>query len=407
MGPRPPDFNEELVRMAPTYKKWERLQPGERLSYACRSFVKGGIEDEERLMRRIMIARRNNVKDHATLKKARAAEAEKRGVVPVKDVSKRKDPTKDIEFPTMGDGVTDDLELLPRPPSPSNPSGTKRRRVAGTLQPTDEEILLEMDIPAVEATRSYRKWFDIENGTRFTYNQTYVKGLQGHDWLLKKNIWRRMRYRRENQMKVRELAGEELDPKSHWNDAWKTEMSTDDVAMAEGDGALADREEEGGCLVSKAVADAAAAAAAQVAFEPGIDADAVAALGADDPIVSCALDAAAQLAAAAVADAPTAAELEEHVITAPSAELDDNVMAAATAQLEVNVMTAPTAELEENAMAVATAELYGNAMAAAAAAEIEENIMAESGAGFSSNDHLEESAEDYDDVEQVQVTIAL
>lgn len=264
-----------------------------------------------------------------------------------------------------------------------------------------------MDIPAVEATRSYRKWFDIENGTRFTYNQTYVKGLQGHDWLLKKNIWRRMRYRRENQMKVRELAGEELDPKSHWNDAWKTEMSTDDVAMAEGDGALADREEEGGCLVSKAVADAAAAAAAQVAFEPGIDADAVAALGADDPIVSCALDAAAQLAAAAVADAPTAAELEEHVITAPSAELDDNVMAAATAQLEVNVMTAPTAELEENAMAVATAELYGNAMAAAAAAEIEENIMAESGAGFSSNDHLEESAEDYDDVEQVQVTIAL
>ena len=47
------------------------------------------------------------------------------------------------------------------------------------------------------------------------------------------------------------------------------------------------------------------------AFEPGIDADAVAALGANDPIVSSALDAAARLAAAAVAEsAPGADALE-------------------------------------------------------------------------------------------------
>lgn len=34
------------------------------------------------------------------------------------------------------------------------------------------------------------------------YNQKYVKGRDGHDWLLKKNIWRRMRYRRENKKLV-------------------------------------------------------------------------------------------------------------------------------------------------------------------------------------------------------------
>ena len=52
-------------------------------------------------------------------------------------------------------------------------------------------------------------------------------------------------------------------------------------------------------LVAKVVHDAAAAAAASSTFEPGIDAEAVAALRCpNDPIVSSALDAAAQLAAA-------------------------------------------------------------------------------------------------------------
>jgi hypothetical protein len=71
MGARSRDFDEELVRRSPTYRKWECLAPGERLRYACREFLKGHGDDEERLMRRIMIARRNNVRDHDALKLAR------------------------------------------------------------------------------------------------------------------------------------------------------------------------------------------------------------------------------------------------------------------------------------------------------------------------------------------------
>lgn len=71
MGPRPRDFDEELVRRSPTFRKWENLMPGAKLRYACREFVKGQGDDEERLMRRIMIARRNNVRDHQALKWAR------------------------------------------------------------------------------------------------------------------------------------------------------------------------------------------------------------------------------------------------------------------------------------------------------------------------------------------------
>ena len=73
MGPRPPDFNEEVVRQAPTFLKWQALREGEKLRYACRDFIKGKKDDEERLMRRIMIARRNNLRDHELLKKARTA----------------------------------------------------------------------------------------------------------------------------------------------------------------------------------------------------------------------------------------------------------------------------------------------------------------------------------------------
>eukprot|EP01083_Nonionella_stella_P095631 268506_1 len=72
MGPRPPDFDEDLVRQAPTFVRWQKLPPGQKLRYACRDFVKGQGDDEERLMRRIMIARRNNLRDHAILKRARS-----------------------------------------------------------------------------------------------------------------------------------------------------------------------------------------------------------------------------------------------------------------------------------------------------------------------------------------------
>jgi hypothetical protein len=37
------------------------------------------------------------------------------------------------------------------------------------------------------------------------YNQKYTKGKEGHDWLLRKNIWRRMRYRRENKQIVERM----------------------------------------------------------------------------------------------------------------------------------------------------------------------------------------------------------
>ena len=114
-----------------------------------------------------------------------------------------------------------------------------------------------------------------------TYNQEYTKGEPEHDWLLKKNIWRRMRYRRENQQKVRELQSDEL------KEARETAM---DEAMTS---------------QVQSVVDAAMAAAASVAEDAmNFDAAAVAALDAqavhdvNDPLVSSALDAAAQLAAA-------------------------------------------------------------------------------------------------------------
>ena len=65
MGPRPNDFDEDLVRQAPTFQRWQKMLVGQKLRYACRDFVKGHGDDEERLMRRIMIARRNNLRDHA------------------------------------------------------------------------------------------------------------------------------------------------------------------------------------------------------------------------------------------------------------------------------------------------------------------------------------------------------
>ena len=72
MGPRPPDFDEDLVKQAPTFIRWQNLAQGQSLRYVCRDFIKGRGDDEERLMRRIMIARRNNLRDHDILKRARS-----------------------------------------------------------------------------------------------------------------------------------------------------------------------------------------------------------------------------------------------------------------------------------------------------------------------------------------------
>ena len=288
MGPRPSDFNEELVRKAPTFKKWEKLAPGEVMSYACREFVKGQLDDEERLMRRIMIARRNNLKDHAAIKKMRAAEAISRGV-DVTELKKRRKLKREMNKEEQSEV----LQLPPLPPS--NPSGTKPRRVAGTVQPTDQEILQEMDVEAVEATRSYKRWLALSDGEKFVYNQTYEKGKKDHDWLLRKNIWRRMRYRRENKIKV-----ERLRQLSSGNDEATAavevptlpsmgETASPQARAKMGNGTATG---EGGDDYVAAAAAAAAVAVADSLAPPDIDAEAVAALV--DPQ---ALDAAAQLAA--------------------------------------------------------------------------------------------------------------
>ena len=71
LGPRPADFDEDRIRTSPTFRRWLLTPPGSELVYACRTFTRGGVDDEERLMRRIMIARRNNLRDHDVLRRAR------------------------------------------------------------------------------------------------------------------------------------------------------------------------------------------------------------------------------------------------------------------------------------------------------------------------------------------------
>ena len=74
---RPPDFDEDGIRKFLTFRKWLELGEGENIKYACRTFVKGHQNDEEWLMRRIMIARRNNVRYREILKIARGAVVKK------------------------------------------------------------------------------------------------------------------------------------------------------------------------------------------------------------------------------------------------------------------------------------------------------------------------------------------
>lgn len=155
------------------------LDAGQRLKYACREFIKGQGDDEERLMRRIMIARRNNIRDHETLKKAR-----------------------NLKRPGGGGN------------GGSSGESEKRRKFCIS----EHLVEREMDVAAVEATRSYKKWMELPDGAEFSYNQCYTKGKEGHDWLLKKNIWRRMRYRRENKAMVDQIKTEDpraMEPDPH------------------------------------------------------------------------------------------------------------------------------------------------------------------------------------------------
>jgi hypothetical protein len=215
MGPRPADFNESVVRQSPTYQKWLTMSPGERLRYACRDFVKGQGDDEERLMRRIMIARRNNLRDHDTLKRVRAivcnSSPQNQEVWPFNATSC--DPPDACEMT-----ATSQLHL-------PQPKVTKRRKATHATPIIDDQVAFEMDVEAVEATRSYRMWQALEDGQEFVYNQKYIKGKPSHDWLLRKNIWRRMRYRRENKKMVQAIMQSTSVPLSLYHETSSYEAS--------------------------------------------------------------------------------------------------------------------------------------------------------------------------------------
>lgn len=270
MGPRPADFDEQLIRQSPTFIKWLALPKGGKLRYACRDFVKGQGDEEERLMRRIMIARRNNVKDHQTLKRARHITS-----------NDAKQPQDQQQLQTSA----------PLAKAIKSESGRKRRPATVF---TDTEIVKEMDVAAVEATRSYRKWKSLKEGEVLTYNQSYIKGDPKHEWLLKKNIWRRMRYRRENKKIVEKLKLEHDGVEDNDHPAVSAETTNTRNRSTRG-----------------AVAAAAAAAASQAS----LDADVV-----DNPLDAVA-DPAALDAAARLADAAT---VDEAAVLAATAAVSQN-----------------------------------------------------------------------------------
>ena len=252
MGARPFDFDEGVVRQSPTFIKWQSMEIGEKLRYACRDFIRGHGDDDERLMRRIMIARRNNLRDHDTLKRARQTTTH------VADTKKK-----------------------------------QTRRV--TTGMSDYQVEQEMDISSVEATRSYKVWQALDEGKEFVYNQKYIKGKDGHDWLLRKNIWRRMRYRRENKKMVEKLLDDSLGT-----------TGDDPITAAAGivDQALlvaTTAQEEAQDFVNKAVVEAAVAAAENYAKSNNEQdpQDLGNIVGVHNPLSNEALDAAAKLAAAA------------------------------------------------------------------------------------------------------------
>jgi hypothetical protein len=216
MGPRPADFNEEEIRKSPTFRKWMDIPKGGKLRYACRDFIKGHEDDEERLMRRIMIARRNNVRDHEKLKRARtiaSKKQQKRNQDDGKEESnsaKGADGSKNPKDESHTKPTAENTEQDSSAMTLAEPPPERKRRYSTVF--SDAEVAREMDSPAVEATRSYRAWSKLSNGSKFQYNQTYIKGAEGHDWMLRKNIWRRMRYRRENKKMVEEVLPEETKP---------------------------------------------------------------------------------------------------------------------------------------------------------------------------------------------------
>jgi hypothetical protein len=215
MGPRPLDFDEEMIKQSPTFVKWQSLEEGEKLRYACREFVKGMPDEEERLMRRIMIARRNNIRDHETVKEARrrvittttsttvASETPNTAITATKslEVLLTNTNTEATVAAAIVASVaaSNKVDALVKTESEATTTTSHRKNSNKRKSPatfTDAQIEQEMDKQAVEATRSYKAWLALPDGAEFVYNQKYIKGQPDHDWALRKNIWRRMRYRR-------------------------------------------------------------------------------------------------------------------------------------------------------------------------------------------------------------------
>lgn len=373
MGPRPTDFDEALIRQSPTFVKWLTLPEGEKLRYACREFVKGQGEDEERLMRRIMIARRNNVKDHQTLKRARhmmanaststttttttitlprsttttAMDAATATAAAVAAVSTTNDPSafgsedsenKEQSSPTSGTSLSS-------PPMTkalkTESSGSRKRRPATIF--TDAEIVKEMDVAAVEATRSFRRWKSLQDGEIMTYNQSYVKGQPKHEWQLRKNIWRRMRYRRENKKIVEKLKIEdEGGTIEEGGDGGGGTTTTTSVETATPSPVKSRSTRASVAATSAAVAAAAAAAAAAAVVV--VNSSVVlndTGVVVHNPLVDAVADSAALDAAARLADAGSTVD-EAAVAAAAAAAVSDAAAATVVDTAAVEAATAAT-----------------------------------------------------------------
>lgn len=215
------------------------------LRYACRDFIKGRGEDEERLMRRIMITRRNNVKEHKLLKKARKRQHEQQWATQsaLRMQGSSQTPASlstsgalassvSVNHPLSASSLahsSDDNGALLGSASAAHTSSATASAQTMTADRSQEKcsssfitgvgvgpskvqhsehasspsmdvfgLPKDMDYEAVIATRSFRRWRTLRNGAEFTYNQRFIKGKEGHEELLLKNIWRRMKYRRDN-----------------------------------------------------------------------------------------------------------------------------------------------------------------------------------------------------------------
>lgn len=220
MGPRPPDFNEASLKQSPTYIKWSTLPDGEKLRYACREFIKGHEQDDERLLRRIMIARRNNIRDHETLKVARQrahvttlhtvtgtmipkstnASTERSNMKATANTTETTTAVVHVKSEPTDNGCTSELMDVVDVVDEANTVTSKEEMVSDetkiphikidfdhtnpntntttttctttrTRRPphtfSDAQIEQEMDVAAVSKTRSYRSWLEVPDGGEF------------------------------------------------------------------------------------------------------------------------------------------------------------------------------------------------------------------------------------------------